>query len=69
MKPKAIPTEVRIEQYQLLMALLATWEQQPAQVQVQENDYILELRRKTRQIRNYITHRADAASDLLRKEL
>jgi hypothetical protein len=51
------------------MALLATWEQQPAQVQAQENDYILELRKKTRQIRNYITNRSDAASDLLRKEL
>jgi hypothetical protein len=69
MKPKTLPTELRIEQYQLLMALLATWEQQPADVQAQQNDYILELRKKTRQVRNYITNRSDAASDLLRKEL
>jgi hypothetical protein len=68
MKPKTMPTEVRIEQYQGMLALLATWEQQPAQVQAKENDYILELRKKTRQVRNYITNRSDAASDLLRIE-
>jgi hypothetical protein len=62
MNPKSLSTELRIEQYECTMALLQTWEQQPAEVQAQEHDYILELRKKARQIRNYVVHRSDATA-------
>jgi len=57
---------MRIEQLEGKQALLATWEQMPEAVRVREHDYLLELRQKIRQVRNYIAHRKDSESDLYR---
>jgi hypothetical protein len=56
---KELSTEARIEQYEGKLALLKSWEQQPDHVQIQEHDYLVDLRSKVRLVANYITHRAD----------
>jgi hypothetical protein len=53
-----MPIVERIDQYRGLKALLATWEEVP--IDRQDPSYMNELRKKVRQVRNYIEHRADA---------
>ena len=59
-------TAERIEQYHGKLALLATWEQAPDTIQIREHDYLIQLRRNVRQVKNYILHRADPNADLLK---
>jgi len=59
-------TAKRIEQYHGKLALLATWEQAPDAIQSREHDYLIQLRRNVRQVKNYILHRADPNADLLK---
>ena len=49
----------RIEQYNGVTALLATWEAQPDEVQSNNHDYIVQLRAKVRTVRNYLLNRND----------
>jgi hypothetical protein len=51
-------TEERVQQYYGKAALLATWETQPDSVQIDNHDYLVQLRRNVRQVRAYILHRA-----------
>jgi len=53
-------TRVRVEQYHGVVALLATWEQQPDDIQARNYAYIMKLHKKVRTVRNYLLHRADA---------
>ena len=57
-------TQERIEQHLGICALLRTWETQPAEVVHANHDYIIRLRARERNIRNYLLHRADARVDL-----
>lgn len=57
-------TQDRISQYYGKVALLNTWEKQPAGVQDRNHDYLLELRRQIRNIKNYVMHRASPDYDL-----
>ena len=52
-------TRVQIERYYGVAALLATWETQPAEVQERNHDYIIALRAKVRNVRNYLLNRND----------
>lgn len=54
----------RIEQFQGKVALLKTWEAQPEDVQIENHDFIIGLRNRVRNIRNYLLHRADAKANL-----
>ena len=54
----------RIDQYHGKLALLQTWENLSAERQEKDALYLLELRRRVRQIRNYIEHRAGAEADI-----
>ena len=53
-------TRIRVEQYHGVVALLATWEQQPDDIQARNWAYIIRLRAKVRTVKNYLIHRADA---------
>ena len=53
-------TRARVEQYHGVVALLATWEQQPDEIQARNYAYIMKLHKKVRTVRNYLLHRADA---------
>lgn len=57
-------TQKVIETYLGKKDLLATWEKQSDDVQIKEHDNLLELRRKIRNLSNYIAHRATPDSDL-----
>lgn len=57
---KELTTEKRVEQYHALHALLSTWEKQPNDVQIKNHDYLLGLRARVRNVRNYVIHRKDA---------
>jgi len=59
-------TAKRIEQYHGKLALVATWEQASDTIQIREHDYIIQLKRNVRQIKNYILNRADPNADLLK---
>jgi len=54
----------RIEQYHGKVALLATWDEQPNEVQLRNHDYLLALRKTVRQVKMYVLHRADPNADL-----
>jgi len=64
-KPDAMPTELRIEQYYGKNAILQEWEAAPEDLQVKEHEYLLDLRRRLRMHRNYITHRKDSPQNLV----
>jgi len=53
-------TARRVEEYYGLDALIRTWEAASDEVQIREHDYILELRRRLRNVKNYIQHRGTA---------
>ena len=57
-------TQQRIEQHLGICALLRTWETQPAEVVHANHDYIIKLRKRERDVRNYLMHRSDARVDL-----
>ena len=57
-------TARRVEEYYGLDALIRTWEAMPDAIQIREHDYILELRRRLRNVKNYIAHRADAGAEV-----
>jgi len=59
-KKKELSTSARIEQYKALNDLLQTWEKEPSEVQIKNHGYILKLRARVRNVRNYINHRKDA---------
>ena len=63
-KINADKTRARVEQFYGLSALLATWEMQPAQMQAENRDYLLRLRKKLRNVRNYLAHRSEAGADI-----
>ena len=54
----------RVEEYYGLDALIRTWEATSDEVQIREHDYILELRRRLRNVKNYIAHRATPDSEI-----
>ena len=54
----------RIEEYEGLNDLLKTWDSMPDEMQIRNHDYILELRRRYRNVKNYLAHRADAGAEL-----
>lgn len=66
--PKSQHTHMRIEQLQGKEALLQTWEMQSEEIRFREHDYLLELRKTIRQVRNYIVHRKDPGADFVRKK-
>lgn len=49
-----------METYRGKCALLATWEQQPDEIQIKYHADILRMRATVRKFRNYLLHRADA---------
>ena len=57
-------TARRVEEYYGLDALIRTWEAMPDAIQIREHDYILELRRRLRNVKNYIQHRGTADSGI-----
>ena len=57
-------TARRVEEYYGLDALIRTWEATSDEVQIQNHDYLLELRRRLRNVKNYIAHRADAGAEV-----
>lgn len=57
-------TQQRIEGYYLLEALLRTWELQPDEVQSDNHAYIIRLRAKLRNNKNYLLNRSDKQSDI-----
>ena len=63
-KPAQMNTLAQVDQYQGKLALLQTWEELPAERQLADSDYILELKHRVRSIRNYITHRADPDAEI-----
>jgi hypothetical protein len=57
-------TQERVEQYYGLEALIRTWDLQPDEVQIKNHDYILKLRAKLRNVKNYVLHRSDAKAEI-----
>lgn len=57
-------TEKRIEVYQGKKALQDTWDEAPHDLQEQHHDYLLELRRRVRQERNYVLNRGDPTANI-----
>lgn len=57
-------TRIQVERYYGVNALLATWESQPADVQERNHDYIIQLRAKVRNVRNYLLNRNDATINI-----
>ena len=54
------PTSVLIEAYDGKSDILRTWEKESAEVQAENREEILDLTKRLRIIRNYITHRKDS---------
>ncbi len=63
-KPHEMATAERIQQYEGKLALLQTWECLPAETQLQEHDYIIALKSRLRQVRNYLLHRKDPIANI-----
>ncbi len=57
-------TAERIDEYLGVRDLLQTWDQQPMAVQCRNHDYILKLRARERNVRNYLAHRSDKNADI-----
>jgi hypothetical protein len=54
------PTWQVLELYRSKQALLQEWEAAPAREQAENYEYIQELTRKVRKLRNYLAHRKDS---------
>ena len=63
-KPRGVATADRIQQYEGKLALLKTWESLPAEIQLQENDYIIALKSRLRQLRNNLLHCKDPIANI-----
>ena len=63
-KPRGVATADLIQQYEGKRALLKTWEALPAETQLQENDYIIALKSRLRQVRNNLLHRKDPIANI-----
>ena len=61
-KPRELATADLIQQYEGKLALLKTWESLPAEIQ--ENDYIIALKSRLRQVRNYLLRRKDPIANI-----
>lgn len=57
-------TQVVIERYLGKLALQETWDRAPMTTQYRHHDYVLGLRKKVRETKNLIDHRAGPDSDL-----
>jgi hypothetical protein len=57
-------TMARVNQYRGKLDLLATWEKAPMAMQCRNHDYVLKLRARVRNVRNYVLHRAGPDADL-----
>jgi hypothetical protein len=57
-------TAERIDEYLGVQALLKTWESQTDEVQANNHSYILELRRRERNVKNYLQHRSGPDADI-----
>jgi hypothetical protein len=60
-------TAERIDEYLTIKALLATWDDDrytPVEVQARNHAYVLRLRARERNVRNYLSHRATPNSNL-----
>ena len=54
----------RVETYYGKNDILRTWELMPKPMQADEHDYLLGLRKRVRDNRNMLLHRADPNADL-----
>ena len=63
-KPRGVATADLIQQYEGKRALLKTWESLPVKTQLQENDYIIALKSRLRQVRNNLLHRKDPIANI-----
>jgi hypothetical protein len=63
-KPRGAATADLIQQYEGKRALLKTWESLRAETQLQENDYIIALKSRLRQVRNNLLHRKDPIANI-----
>ena len=63
-KPRGAATADLIQQYEGKRALLKTWGSLPAETQLQENDYIIALKSRLRQVRNNLLHRKDPIANI-----
>ena len=57
-------TEKRVETYYGKNDLLRTWELAESNVQIRNHDYLLGLKKRVRENKNYLLHRATPDSDL-----
>jgi hypothetical protein len=63
-KPRGAATADLIQQYEGKRALLKTWESLAGETQLQENDYIIALKSRLRQVRNNLLHRKDPMANI-----
>ena len=63
-KPREVATADLIQQYEGKLALLKTWESLRAETQLRENDYIITLKSRLRNVRNYLLHRKDPIANI-----
>ena len=63
-KPRELATADLIQQYEGKRALLKTWESLVGETQLQENDYIIALKSRLRQVRNNLLHRKDPMANI-----
>lgn len=57
-------TAERIDEYLTIKALRETWDKAPMATQCRNHAYILRLRARERNVRNYLAHRAGPDADL-----
>jgi len=58
-------TAQRIDEYLGVRELLRTWELQPDDVQMENHDYILHLRKRERTVKNLLAHRSGPDADIV----
>jgi len=63
-KQRGAATADLIQQYEGKRALLKTWESLAGETQLQENDYIIALKSRLRQVRNNLLHRKDPMANI-----
>ena len=63
-KPREVATAHLIQQYEGKLALLQTWQSLRAETQLRENDYIITLKSRLRNVRNYLLHRKDPIANI-----
>ena len=63
-KPREVATADLIQQYEGKLALLQTWQSLRTETQLRENDYIITLKSRLRNVRNYLLHRKDPIANI-----